>query len=356
MALVELFCLRNSGLIGQLENVDAAAGRTAREWRQILGPYREPNQARSVIEIVITAGPFVLLWIASLAALSVSYWLSLAIAIAAAGFLVRLFMIQHDCGHGSLFRKRIANDWVGRVIGILTLTPYDVWRRNHAIHHASSGNLDRRGIGDIQTLTVREYHALPLWRRLGYRLYRHPIVMFGIGPAYLFLIQHRLPVGLMRAGWRPWISSMGTNLGIALAVILMMWLVGAGPFLLVHLPIVLVASSIGVWLFYVQHQFEDTFWAEGSSWSFPTAALHGSSYYDLPMVLRWMTANIGIHHVHHLYSGIPYYKLPDVLRDHPDLAAVSRMTLTESFRCVRLRLWDESARRLVSFREARQHC
>ncbi|MCL4767879.1 MAG: fatty acid desaturase [Hyphomicrobiaceae bacterium] len=322
---------------------------------QILGPYREPNQTRSVLEIAITAGPFVLLWIASWAALSVSYWLSLAIATIAAGFLVRLFMIQHDCGHGALFRKRIANDWVGRVIGVVTLTPYDVWRRNHAIHHASSGNLDRRGIGDIQTLTVREYRALPLWRRLAYRIYRHPVVMFGIGPAYLFMLQHRLPVGLMRAGWRPWITSMGTNLGIALVVILMMWLVGAGTFLLVHLPIMLLASSIGVWLFYVQHQFEDTFWAEGSSWSLPDAALQGSSYYDLPMLLRWMTANIGIHHVHHLYSGIPYYRLPEVLRDHPDLAAVSRMTLTESLRCVRLRLWDESTRRLVSFREARQH-
>ena len=273
------------------------------------------------------------------------------LVVPAAGFLVRLFMIQHDCGHGSFFPHRLANDWVGRVIGVLTLTPYDFWRRAHAHHHAGSGNLDRRGLGDIDTLTVREFLALPRWRRLRYRLYRHPVVMFGAGPAYLFLLRHRVPAGMMRGGWEPWLSTMATNAGIAILAAMMIWLVGLGPFLLVHLPIALLAASIGVWLFYVQHQFEDTFWAHDEGWNFHAAALQGSSHYDLPGVLRWFTANIGVHHVHHLSSRIPYYRLPRVLRDHPQLAAVGRLTLLQSLGCVRRVLWDEQGRQLISFRE-----
>jgi omega-6 fatty acid desaturase (delta-12 desaturase) len=285
------------------------------------------------------------------ATLSFGYWLCLLLSVPAAGFLVRLFMIQHDCGHGSFFRHRAANDWVGRAIGVLTLTPYDVWRRSHAIHHAGSGNLERRGVGDIDTLTVREYLALPRWRQLGYRLYRNPLVMFGLGPAYLFLVQHRLPIGSMRGGLRLWLSAMATNAAIAFGIVTMMWLVGVTPFLLVHVPITLLAASIGVWLFYVQHQFEDTFWARGHAWTVHEAALYGSSHYDLPHVLRWFTANIGVHHVHHLCSRIPYYRLQNVLRDHPELGDVGRLTLWQSFRCVRLVLWDEQYRRLISFRE-----
>jgi acyl-lipid omega-6 desaturase (Delta-12 desaturase) len=323
----------------------------ARSWMQILARYREPSPMRSVTELVITAGLFVLLWTTMWAVLGVSYWLCVVFAFPAAGFLVRLFMIQHDCGHGSFFRNRLANDWVGRAIGVLTVTPYDFWRRTHALHHASSGNLERRGIGDVGTLTVREYLALPSARRFAYRVYRSPVVMFGLGPAYMFILKHRLPVGLMRAGWQPWVSTMATNVAIGLLVGAMMWLVGVGPFLLVHLPIVLLAASIGVWLFYVQHQFEDTFWAPEKTWSLHEAALHGSSHYDLPTVLRWFTANIGVHHVHHLCSRIPYYRLPQVVRDHPELGAVGRVTLIESLGCVRLVLWDESRQRLISFRE-----
>ena len=285
------------------------------------------------------------------AILDSGYWLCLLFALPAAGFVLRLFMIQHDCGHGAFFRRRLANDWVGRVIGVVTLTPYDLWRRAHAIHHASSGNLNRRGIGDIDTLAVSEYLALSQWHRLKYRLYRHPIVMFGVGPAYLFILRHRLPMGLMRGGWEAWLSTMATNVAIAIMVATMIWLVGFGPFLLVHLPIMLLADSVGVWLFYVQHQFEDTFWAHDEGWSLHEAALHGSSHYDLPNVLRWFTANIGVHHVHHLCSRIPYYRLQQVLRDHPQLAAVGRITLFQSFRCVRMVLWDERRRRLVSFRQ-----
>src|SRR3984957_5523764 len=313
--------------------------------------YRGPNSTRSVLEVVVTAVPFALIWVLMWASLDAGYWLGLLLAVPAAGFLVRLFMIQHDCGHGSFFRHRLANDWVGRVIGVLTLTPYDFWRRTHAVHHASSGHLERRAMGDVDTLTVQEYLALSFWGRLRYRAYRHPLVMFGIGPAYLFILQYRLPVGLLFNGWRPRPSPMATNPAIAAVVAGLIWFIGVWPFLLVHLPIALLAGSIGVWLFYVQHQFETTFWAHESGWSFEEAALHGSSFYDLPAGLRWFTENIGAPHVPPLCSRIPYYRLPPVLRDHPELRDVSRLTLFESFRCVRLVLWDESRQRLVSFRE-----
>jgi omega-6 fatty acid desaturase (delta-12 desaturase) len=327
---------------------------SARDWTKILNRYREPSHTRSVFELIVTAGSFVLLWILMLTALEIGYWLSLLIAVPAAGFLVRLFMIQHDCGHGSLFRHRLVNDWVGRVIGALTLTPYDFWRRSHAIHHASAGDLDHRGIGDITTLTVREYLGLSWWGRLRYRVYRHPIVLFGVGPTYQFILQHRLPIGMMGKGWQPWISTMATNAAIALLVVGAMWLVGVTPFLLVHLPIIMLAASIGVWLFYVQHQFEDTFWAGRPEWTLHEAALHGSSHYDLPGILRWFTANIGVHHVHHLCSRIPYYRLPQVLRDHPELKGIGRLTLLQSFGCVRLTLWDESRQKLISFAQLRR--
>ncbi len=327
--------------------------RDPRTWAPLLACYREPSCGRSVVELVITAVPLMILWILMWAALGIGYWVCLLLAVPAAGFLVRLFMIQHDCGHGSFFRRRRANDWVGRAIGVLTLTPYDFWRHSHALHHANSGNLDHRGFGDVDTLTVREFLALSRWRQLQYRLYRHPIVMFGIGPPYLFILRHRLPVGLMRSTWRFWLSTMATNLAIAILAATLIRLVGLGPFLLVQLPITLLAGSIGVWLFYVQHQFEDTLWAHDKGWNFHEAALHGSSYYDLPSVARWFTANIGVHHVHHLCSRIPYYRLPQVLRDHPELAAVGRLTLFQSLRCVRTVLWDERRQQLISFREMR---
>lgn len=335
----------------QTPNSGSPAPTVARDWIAILGRYREPDQRRSVLEIVITILPFALLWTAAWAALSVSYWLTLLIAIPAAGFLLRLFMIQHDCGHGAFFRKRKVNDWVGRVIGIFTFTPYDVWRRSHSMHHGTSGNLDGRGTGDIDTLTVREYQALSPRRKFVYRLYRHPIVLFVIGPAYLFLLQHRIPMRHLNMGWWPWVSAMATNAGIAICAMGMIWLVGLWPFVLVQLPIIAISASMGVWLFYVQHQFEETFWAEGKDWDQHEAALHGSSHYDLPHPLRWLTANIGVHHVHHLYSRIPFYRLPQALRDFPELADIGRVSLLESFKFVRLRLWDQDQRRLVPIGE-----
>ncbi len=325
----------------------------ARQLARDLSRYREPVQGRSIIELAITLGPFVLLWLLMWVSLEWSYWLCLLLAVPTAGFLVRLFMIQHDCGHGAFLRRRASNDWLGRVLGVLTLTPYDYWRRSHAIHHATSGNLDHRGIGDINTLTVREYQTLPWWGRLRYWIYRHPVVMFGVGPAYLFLLQFRLPVGLMRKGWQPWISTMVNNVLIGVLISVVVWAVGIADFLAVHIPVMLLATSAGVWLFYVQHQFDETAWAPNDDWDAQQFALHGSSHYDLPAVLRWFTANIGMHHIHHLCSRIPFYRLPQVLRDHPELSSIGRLTPLESLKCVRLVLWDEAGQRLISFSELR---
>jgi len=321
-------------------------------WLKILSAYRKPDIGRSVFELAVTIVPFAVLWAGAWASVHFGFWLGLILILPAAGFLLRLFMLQHDCGHGSLFGRRGLDDWTGRVIGVLTLTPYDYWRRAHAEHHASAGNLDERGVGDIATLTVAEYAALTPRGRLGYRLYRHPLVMFGIGPAWLFLFKQRLPFGMMRSGALPWISTMATNAAILAIAALLVWMIGLAPFLLVHLPIVLIAGAAGVWLFYVQHQFEDTHWSRPPEWTFQHAAMHGSSHYDLPRPLRWITGNIGMHHIHHLSSRVPFYRLPEVLHDHPELGNLGRITIRESLSCVKLILWDETTQQLVSLREA----
>jgi acyl-lipid omega-6 desaturase (Delta-12 desaturase) len=330
-----------------------ATGQNERSWPKILSNYRMPHRGRSTFELAATIIPFSILWALTWAAVHYGFWWGLVLIVPAAGFLLRLFMIQHDCGHGSFFAHRHFDNWTGRVIGVLTLTPYDYWRRTHALHHASAGNLDARGDGDITTLTVGEYRALSRWGRLGYRLYRHPAVMFGIGPIWLFIFKQRLPFGMMRSGAEPWVSTMATNLGIAVLAVFLMWLVGVGPFLLIQLPIVTLAGAAGIWLFYVQHQFEETHWSKGGEWQFQEAALHGSSHYVLPAILRWLTGNIGIHHVHHLSSRVPCYRLPEVLKDYPELADIGRITIVESLACVKLVLWDENRRKLISFREAR---
>jgi omega-6 fatty acid desaturase (delta-12 desaturase) len=325
----------------------------ARTWAQTLGPHRTPDVSRSIFELLVTAAPFVLLWASMWAALGVGYWLCLLLALPTACFLMRLFMIQHDCGHGACFRRRATNDGVGRVIGVVTLTPYSFWLRAHALHHANAGNLDHRGSGDIITLTADEYLTQTRFQRLVYRAYRNPLVMFGLIPTYLFVLHYRLPFGMMRSGWEPWISTMGTNAAIVGVVSLLVWLMGVGPFLLVEAPVVVVSATIAVWFFYVQHQFEDTLWAHDGDWSFHEAALNGSSHYELPPALAWFTGNIGVHHVHHLSSRIPFYRLPEVLRDHPQLASLGRLTFLQSLRCASLAIWDERQKRLISFRELR---
>ena len=332
-------------------HTDQSRQDSARAWVVKLARYREPSTWRSLFELAVTLVPFVLLWALAWAALDVSAWLSVAIAVVNGGFLVRIFIIQHDLGHASYFGNRSASDWLGRALGVITLTPYDVWRRTHAIHHAHHGNLSHRGIGDVLTLTVEEYRARNGWGRMMYRLYRHPLVLFVLGPSYLFILQNRLPVGLMASGWRYWVSAMGTNAFIVMIVSLILWLDGLMPLLLIYIPTSVIGATIGVWLFYVQHQFEKTHWESDPDWQIHDAALEGSSHYKLPRPLQWLTGNIGIHHVHHLYSRIPFYRLTEVLADQPALAQAQKLTVRQSLSCVKLKLWDEKTKRLLSFRQ-----
>jgi len=328
---------------------------SAKNWFQRLAPYRRAQDWRALFEVVVTLVPFLALWAGIWGLFQAGHVWALLGVIPAGAFIVRLFIIQHDCGHGSMFSNKHVNNWVGRFIGILTLTPYDHWKRGHALHHAGSGNLDRRGIGDdILTLTVAEYEAQSRWGKFKYRLYRHPVIMFGVGPAYVFLLTHRIPLGAMKNGVKPWASAMLTNLGVALLYGLMIWAVGFKAFLLIQVPSILVGASIGVWMFYVQHQFDETHWSRNKEWNRETAALHGSSYYDLPKPLMWMTGNIGVHHVHHLSSRIPFYNLPKILKDHPELTRVGRLTFWQSLKCVRLALWCETREKMVTFAGRRQ--
>lgn len=336
----------------QAGNIDGFESISADEWSKLLRSYRTPHNLRAIFEISITIALYFAFWGLMYVTLQISYLLSLLVALPAAGMLMRLFMIQHDCGHGSFCGSKFANNWLGRLLGILTFTPFDYWQRNHALHHASSGSLDHRGIGDINTLTVNEYKSRSFGRRMLYRAYRNPLVLFLIGPAYVFLLEQRLPIGMMKMGWRPWVSAMGTNAGIVVLTLIMMWLIGWQSFVMIQLPITLMAASMGVWLFFVQHQFEDTSWDKKPEWDRKESALHGSSHYDLPQPLRWVTGNIGVHHVHHLCSQIPYYRLTEVLRDFPQLKSVGRITLLESFKCANLALWDTDSRRLLTFRQA----
>jgi omega-6 fatty acid desaturase (delta-12 desaturase) len=324
----------------------------AEKLTRTLTGFRGADNRRGLRELAITAVPLAILWLAAMLLVRAEIWLGLLLTIPAGAFLLRLFLIQHDCGHGSFFRRRGANRWVGRVIGVFTLTPFEFWRRSHAHHHAGTGNLDRRGLGDIDTLTLAEYRSRTPRGRWLYRLYRHPIVLFGLGPAYQFLLGHRMPTGLARRCRRSWVSAIATNLAIAALGGGLIWLFGLATFLLVHLPITLLAASLGMWLFYVQHQFEKAQWDRAGAWNFHRAALHGSSHYDLPPVLRWFSANIGVHHVHHLCSAIPFYRMPEVLRSCPELRTMSRLGLRESFRLTSLSLWNEETRRMISFRDA----
>jgi omega-6 fatty acid desaturase (delta-12 desaturase) len=322
-------------------------------WTAIVARYRRPITRRSVWQLVNTAVPLGILWLAAYLGLRLSYAVTLALAVPAALLLVRLFIIQHDCGHGSFFRSQRANDLIGSVIGVLTLVPYAYWRKTHALHHATSGNLEHRGFGDIDTLTVAEYHDRGRWGRLRYRLYRHPVTLFAIGPVWQFVLRHRIPTIVPRTWRRERRSILRNDIALAALVTAMCVAVGWRAFLLVQLPVTLLAGSVGVWLFYVQHQFEDTYWEHEERWEFAAASLKGSSYYHLPRILQWATGNIGLHHIHHLSSRIPNYRLQECFDENPVFKRVTEMRLLESLRCVRLALWDEAKGKLVSFREAR---
>ncbi len=320
----------------------------------MIAPYLKPDARAALIQLFTTILPFLAVMAGMFVALHFGILAALLLFPVAAILLVRLFMFQHDCGHGSFFRANWANNLLGWVLGVLTLTPYISWRRDHAMHHASMGNLDRRGIGDVTTLTCDEYLALPRWRRLGYRLYRHPLVMFGVGPTWLFIIRNRFPAGNPRRYWREWLSVLGTDAALAAVLTGLVIVLGPLRLLLGWLPVMLLAATIGVWLFYIQHQFSNTHWEPKSRWQFATAALLGSSFYDLPAPLHWLTGNIGFHHIHHLSSKIPNYRLRACHEANLALQSVPRLTFWSSFKCARLALWDTQSRRLVSFRKMRE--
>jgi omega-6 fatty acid desaturase (delta-12 desaturase) len=310
-------------------------------------PYQHADVRRSVGQLADSVLPYLALWAVMIYTWNISYWLTLPLIVLAAGFLVRVFIIFHDCGHGAFFKSQRANDVVGVITGVLTFTPYYHWRHHHALHHATAGNLDRRGIGDVWTMTVAEYQAASRWRRFAYRFFRFPLVTFLIGPIFMFVIAQRFPTE--PAGRREKLSVHATNLALAGIVALAVFAIGWRAYLAIQLPIMLVAGAAGVWLFYVQHQFDGTYWARQPNWDFAKAALQGSSLYKLPRVLQWFSGNIGFHHIHHLSPRIPNYFLQRCYEENPILQQVRPLTLLASLRSLRLHLWDEAQGQLVGF-------
>ncbi|MEO8029380.1 MAG: fatty acid desaturase [Gemmatimonadota bacterium] len=321
------------------------------DWNTMLAPYRRPSKWRSLWQLGTTMLLLAAFWAATYWSLSVGYWLTLLLAVPAALMVVRLFMLQHDCGHGSFFRSQRMNTLVGSVLGVVTLVPYNYWRKTHSLHHATSGDLDRRNLGDIDTLTVREYLSRPRHKRLLYRLYRHPLVLLLVGPAWQFVLKHRLPLDIPRNWKKEWMSVHGTNLGLAAVVALMWMTVGLHRFLMVQIPITLIAGAIGVYLFYVQHQYEDTYWRYREAWNYFAAGLEGASHLKMSRLMQWATANIGLHHIHHVSSKIPNYRLQRAFNENPALQQATTLTLPGSVRTLWLTLWDEDERRLVGFRD-----
>lgn len=320
----------------------------------MLAPYAKSDGARAAGQLAVTALPLAACAIALFWGLAQGFWPALLLAVPTALFIVRLFIIQHDCGHGSYFGSARVNDAIGRVLGVVTMMPYAAWRRDHAVHHATCGDLGRRGIGDVTTLTVAEYRARSRWGRLAYRLYRHPLVLFVVGPAYVLMLRYRLPLASPRRDRRIWLSILGTDAAAASVGLLLLPIVGPLALLAGWGATLLLAAAIGVWFFYVQHQFERTYWRQAADWDFHAAAFEGSSFYDLPRVLHWLTGSIGYHHIHHLASRIPNYRLRACFEENPALQRGRRLTLWGSVKAVRLVLWDEQALRLVSFRQARR--
>jgi acyl-lipid omega-6 desaturase (Delta-12 desaturase) len=332
-------------------NTSRASSIGVADWKELVAEFQRPSVGRATWQIVNSLGSYVLLWVLMGWSLTISWWLTLPLAILAGGLLVRVFIIFHDCGHGSFLKSRLANDIVGFIAGLLTFTPYYHWRWEHALHHGASGDLDRRGTGDIWTMTVQEYLESSRWKRFAYRLARNPIVLFVIAPVFLFVVRQRFPsFGANRRERR---SVWWMNLAILAMTALGSSLLGLKVYLLIQVLVLAVAGAAGVWLFYVQHQFEDAYWEHTEQWDYTSAALQGSSFYKLPRVLQWFSGNIGFHHIHHLSPRIPNYNLERCHKSHPLFQTVKPVTMFGSLKSITFRLWDEQRRKLVGFREIR---
>ena len=321
-------------------------------WRETLAPYARPHIGRSVLDVLTSVVPYLALMVAMFLSLNVSYLLTLALAVPTAGFLLRTYILFHDCTHGSFLPTKRANAWLGTVLGLLVFTPFENWRHNHAVHHATAGDLDRRGVGDVPMLTVAEYQSRDWKGRLFYRLFRSPLVMFTLGPIWSMIIGPRLVTKDQRPRLRR--SVVRTNIALLVLIGGLCWLVGWKEYLLVQMPTALLAGSSGVWLFYVQHQFEDTYWESSEQWTYAEAALRGSSYLKLPKILQFFTGNIGLHHVHHLSARIPNYNLQRAHDDNPVFHDVPVLSVWDGLKAVQLKLWCEETNRLVTFKQARR--
>ncbi len=321
-------------------------------WKEMLAPYERPQTRRGVMQIATSLLPYLGLTTLAYLTLGNPVWLTVLLAIPSAGFLVRTFVVFHDCAHGSLLPSRRANVRVGTFLGLFVLTPYARWKHEHAVHHATSGDLDRRGVGDVYTLTVSEYQQLPVKSRLAYRLFRNPLVMFGIGPIFAMIIGPRIVGKDARPRMRN--SVLQTDAVLAVVFALMFWLLGWQFVAFVWAPGALLAGSAGIWLFYVQHQFEDAYWQTGENWDYAEAALQGSTYLKLPKVLQFFSGSIGLHHVHHLNHKIPNYHLQNAHDSHPVFSAVPTIGIADGMRAVRFKLIDERSGKLVTFAQARR--
>jgi acyl-lipid omega-6 desaturase (Delta-12 desaturase) len=319
--------------------------------KKAVAPYEQTDTSASIRQIVNTIGPLILFWYLAYASLSVSYWLTLPLVLVTAGFMVRTFILFHDCCHQSFFKSRLANDILGTITGILTVVPYQQWKHSHSVHHATSGNLEKRGVGDVWLLTVQEYVELSAWKRLYYRIYRNPFVMFVIGPIYIFMIDYRFNRKNARRKER--MNTYITNLGIAALYAGLILAVGWEAFLLIQGPVFLLSGMMGIWLFYVQHQFEDSYFEHEEQWNYVQAAVEGSSFYKLPKLLQWITGNIGYHHVHHLSPKVPNYNLEKAHAATPPLHQATTITLKTSLKSLRYRLWDEEGKTFLSFKEVK---